>query len=80
MRRIGSVWDVVIDFTVPFAAIRDAPAVYNWFSDAGATIGQILKFIAPIVALWPGVGTALSVALSAAAAYACGEDSWSTPA
>ncbi len=74
-RQLGAVWDDAWDAwtDVGDAIGSGASAVYEWFSDAGQTIGQVLKFIAPIVALWPGVGTALSVALSAAAAYACGD-------
>lgn len=72
---IASVWDAFTGAAseLGHAVGGDASKVYEWFSDAGQTIGSVLKFIAPIVALWPGIGTALSVALSAAAAYACGD-------
>lgn len=45
----------------------------NSIGDAGKAIGSILKFVAPIVAMWPGIGTALSVALSVAGSIAVGQ-------
>lgn len=74
-RRIGWVGDDVVDaFSDAGDAIADvATSVVDAISDAGEEIGSVLKFVAPIVALWPGIGTGLSIALSAAAAYACGD-------
>lgn len=80
--RIGSIWDAagsLVDAAGSAAeglggeVVDNVEDVVDAVSDAGAEIGHVLKFIAPIVALWPGIGTAVSIALSAAAAYACGD-------
>ncbi len=70
---MGNVFDDVVDAASDAAdAVADvATSVVDRISDAGKAIGSVLKFVAPIVALWPGIGTALSIALEAAAAYAC---------
>lgn len=47
-----------------------ATSIVDDISDAGSAIGSVLKFVAPIIALVPGWGTAISVALEAAAAWA----------
>lgn len=74
-RAIGGVLDAFVDAASAGAGeIADtATSFVDAVSDAGKEIGSVLKFVAPIVALWPGIGTGLSIAMSAAAAYACGD-------
>lgn len=73
--RIGNVFDDVGGAIEDAAdAVADvATSVVDDISDAGHAIGAVLKFIAPIVALWPGIGTGLAIALEAAGAYAAGD-------
>lgn len=73
--QLGSLWDA---FGGAGDALADAGydsvvVVKDAVSDAGDEIGAALKLVAPVIALWPGIGTAVSIALSAAAAYACGD-------
>lgn len=70
--RIGYVWDDAWEGVEDVAEglVDVATSAVDALSDAGEEIGSVLKAIAPIVALVPGWGTALSVALSAAGSWA----------
>ncbi len=61
-------WDVA---TSVYDRVED---VATSIADAGKQIGAVLKFVSPIVAFYPGLGTALSVALYAAGAAAAADD------
>ncbi len=72
--RMGDIFSDVGDaFSDAADAVGDVvTSVVDNISDAGKVLGSILHAIAPIVAMWPGIGTAVSVALSAASAVALG--------
>ena len=67
--RLGNVFDLD-NYTDPLSDV--VTSVVGSIVDARKIIGSALHFIAPIVATWPGIGTAVSVALSAGAAVALG--------
>lgn len=72
---IGYVWDDVYDAATDATDWVEGAVEsgFEWVSDAGGEIAGVLRFVAPIVALFPGIGTGLSVAMTAAAAYASGD-------
>ena len=61
-------WDTATDVVDAVADV--ATSVADRIGDAGKTIGAILNFVAPVFSMFPGIGTAVSVAFSAAAALA----------
>ncbi len=66
--------DIVNQAAAAAAGVYDvATSVITNIRDAGDVIGTVLKFVSPIVAFWPGIGTALSVATYAAGAAAMGD-------
>lgn len=69
-----SIWDLdnYSDFVKD--AANEIEDVATSIADAGHLIGGILKTIAPVIAMYPGLGTAFSVAIYAAGAAAAGDN------
>jgi len=73
--QIGWFGEDIVDAVEDVAegAYDVATSVIDNIHDAGTAIGSVLKFISPIVAFWPGIGTAISVAMYAAGAAAAAD-------
>lgn len=73
--QIGWFGEDIVDAVGDAAAgVYDvATSVIDNIHDAGTAIGSVLKFVSPIVAFWPGIGTAISVAMYAAGAAAAAD-------
>ncbi len=76
MLTIGWFGEDIADAAEDFGewVVEGASDALDAISDAGEWIGGALKVIAPIVGLFPGIGTAFSIALTAAAAAAMGDE------